>query len=578
MRNLMMAISVFVEVLFLLFIQDFETYLYYYFNTGNEYYINSESNASNIELGTQKYPFKNLDDAFREIVNFFNLESATPNITIYFYQNTTTNLFYLKMPIVAINTNLTFLPYTDSAQQQNQTLIYPRILVIEQPYQRIGSSFNPTLYQNGSIIDFDLKTRVNQNLIDASELTRIKYKFHFYNSGVYMKNIRLEDGVLPTYYTISGLISGYLSPFKWIVIDECYIYLYFHILFTQNSGNNIIVKNSYWDTSRNVLSIFQVGSQDCNMIIQDQLQGQCIFDNNTIVGSAQVGQNALLYTLQKLNITFTNNRLVDLKWRNPYKVFMHESFYQVCNFDQQAYIRVENNTFTYSKPGIGYIGFSYKLLYIPRYFVTIIFKGNVFNNNTYDQSGLINFYQEDQRNFKVIFENNQFNFMQNVIYEQKLIIIQAEYLSFKNNTINGGIISSGVYAKAFSGNIEGFQILNIQSFITTSILNSLLIIETSKSRAVYLIDIKNVTINDFNVEDSITNGNDLIFLSAPENYELANLRIKNVTNLNKNKQFKHLEQFWQQIFDLSNFKYKLDCCKFNFYIKLWANRWVSAIQ
>ena len=40
------------------------------FNLGLNYFVDPSSKASSIELGTQSYPFKAMDDPFREIFNY----------------------------------------------------------------------------------------------------------------------------------------------------------------------------------------------------------------------------------------------------------------------------------------------------------------------------------------------------------------------------------------------------------------------------------------------------------------------------------------------------------------------------
>ena len=75
-------------------------------------------------------------------------------------------------------------------------------------------NFNPTLNEDGSIKNYDLKSLVQKGIISSGFLSQMFYKIAMINSGVYLKNIRLEDGYLPTYYTASGLFNGFWSPHK----------------------------------------------------------------------------------------------------------------------------------------------------------------------------------------------------------------------------------------------------------------------------------------------------------------------------------------------------------------------------
>ena len=70
-------------------------------------------------------------------------------------------------------------------------------------------------------------------------------------------------------------------------------------------------------------------------------------------------------------------------------------------------MRYENNTFSYSKKELAsYIGFNYKLEYIPRYNVDFIFRGNILNNLTFSNSPIAYIYSRNSDGVRVFFDNN----------------------------------------------------------------------------------------------------------------------------------------------------------------------------
>eukprot|EP00347_Sterkiella_histriomuscorum_P020024 403339391 len=86
-------------------------------NTSEGYYIDSTSNL-NIELGTIDYPFRMLDDPFREVFNndysnqdAFNQDQYVYDqmINIYIKANTTLNIYTEEMPLLLLNHNFSII-------------------------------------------------------------------------------------------------------------------------------------------------------------------------------------------------------------------------------------------------------------------------------------------------------------------------------------------------------------------------------------------------------------------------------------------------------------------------------------
>ena len=76
---------------------------------GNNYYVDQSSANSFVELGTKDYPFKALDDAFRELFSYaINSASHSINgtykILIKYGSNLT--IHSVDMPLIALNSKI----------------------------------------------------------------------------------------------------------------------------------------------------------------------------------------------------------------------------------------------------------------------------------------------------------------------------------------------------------------------------------------------------------------------------------------------------------------------------------------
>jgi len=91
-----------------------------------EYYVDPNS-TSQFELGTQFYPFKNMDSPAKEIFNFMYEKDTI--FTVYHKRGTSMKHYYGIMPIIIVNVKMYYLlPYGDPA------LPKPRIYVTGHDY------------------------------------------------------------------------------------------------------------------------------------------------------------------------------------------------------------------------------------------------------------------------------------------------------------------------------------------------------------------------------------------------------------------------------------------------------------
>ena len=137
-----------------------------------EYYIDSNS-LQNIELGTQKYPFKKVGLSTMEILNYFS--HTNYNITIYIKENTSvtlTNLrnFYLDIP------NLEYKTYSDTGYAAKSASI--TIIDTSSSYFSESTQFN---------IISDVEIRLTQAL-NRTDYTSVEKDISVYSTAIIIAN------------------------------------------------------------------------------------------------------------------------------------------------------------------------------------------------------------------------------------------------------------------------------------------------------------------------------------------------------------------------------------------------------
>ena len=68
------------------------------------YYVDPSSTDSHVELGTRSYPFKAIDDAFRELYSLAVLGELSASIYLKAGSNLT--IHSIQMPLVSLNSNI----------------------------------------------------------------------------------------------------------------------------------------------------------------------------------------------------------------------------------------------------------------------------------------------------------------------------------------------------------------------------------------------------------------------------------------------------------------------------------------
>jgi len=68
------------------------------------YFVDPSSTSSHVELGTRLYPFKAIDDAFRELYSLAVVGQLSA--TIFLKAGSNLTIHSIQMPLVSINSNI----------------------------------------------------------------------------------------------------------------------------------------------------------------------------------------------------------------------------------------------------------------------------------------------------------------------------------------------------------------------------------------------------------------------------------------------------------------------------------------
>eukprot|EP00347_Sterkiella_histriomuscorum_P007151 403350072 len=222
-----------------------------------------------LELGTREYPYRQFDDIFREIFNSIDNQTKKQinidkynciSLVIYVKQETTADMYSINMPILILQTNTIIRTYTD-LDQSPQKIKKAKINIIEDSYpeQRFQDQesfiFNPTVYFNGSVINYKIQEKYDQQLIDLSEATETKFKFHVYRSNLTLENLIFIQEFQREFLYEDALVKSNYNQYRWVQFIGCEFYLASSVYFT-SFGVNLRVENSIIDMSKQLMTQF----------------------------------------------------------------------------------------------------------------------------------------------------------------------------------------------------------------------------------------------------------------------------------------------------------------------------------
>eukprot|EP00347_Sterkiella_histriomuscorum_P014225 403361694 len=466
-----------------------------------------------------------LDDAIREAFNNFPGNSNYMGTTwVYLRKNSNITMHTLKMPLILLSSNYILEPYEYG--ESNET--HATITIYDQGYYRNNTVFNPTLYPNSTPIPYNYQKQIDQGLMTFGEVTDVKFKFVFFNSGIQIQNVTFIEKYSVKYDQMNALFVGHFQPYRWANITNCKFYL-FQILMISNKGFNAYFESNFFDISEMQFLAFYTGASDCYIQLTPEIANKQIWNNNYFTGYNVRGRFPLIdQASQGQNMTFTNNKLIDVRWPFNQEGLIYSSAKECdCPPEQKLFYRInyENNTIINSDPSI---------------------QSNVAFNC----------------GFTTTYPNLHWE-------EQDLLSARAEYGIVRNNTFNNTSSASIIGIEFSSGVIENITFINSQSrpgsLNTDSSLISVqnstnLTIQNIKylqcnfgnNMAIYIQQSHNIEISQIILDKSSLANNDLFKLSKSSQIILQQMKIDNLRMQTQNDIF--IVHLYQVIKSLDFFK------------------------
>ncbi|CDW76979.1 UNKNOWN [Stylonychia lemnae] len=465
------------------------------------YYIDNQSKNSGYELGIKNYPFKQLDDAFREIFNYAT--DQTYNITLKIKGNSSLNLFSDAMPILLINHNYTIIT------QDNV----------------IGEIFNPTLLKNGTPMPYHVKLLQKSGKVPYDYESKFKLKFYLYDADLTIIKLRFIEH---TVYTVNrnALFTMYQS-LKWINISDCDFKIK-QGMFYSKDGWLINVKNSMIDYTNmffTQLMDLDPNIQDCKYQTNEYKPYIYIYENNTFYGIGII-EYGLVWNIQtqfKL-FMFKNNRFKSFL-QNRFGATFYVIFGNECPRDNGLReIVVEDNTFDFSSQQI-YNGVIFYWLATQTYDqdTRIAISNNLFTNLGYglDEINFMEIIDESLKSFRVEMTNNTFDGIQNN-RDYALSRIIASKIRLDNITIKNSEIGQGFQIISGDSKISNIVFHNITSRFD---LNIFKITKQLSASNIETIQFNNLTFQDSNISLILFQS---INIAKEDQSEFFNISLRNI--------------------------------------------------
>jgi hypothetical protein len=150
-------------------------------------------------------------------------------------------------------------------------------------------------------------------MLDNTAKSESKYKISVFNSSVLISNFYFYEDIenpIPS----NSLVQMHNAPYKWLRFRECRFNLTNQIAFL-NDGVNTEVQTSLIDISR-ANSLMQIsGTNKCPYYYTEGIGNNLILNKLTITGKNSVGLNRLFVIYKPMNVTVTNTKFIDTKWR-----------------------------------------------------------------------------------------------------------------------------------------------------------------------------------------------------------------------------------------------------------------------
>ncbi|CDW80901.1 UNKNOWN [Stylonychia lemnae] len=384
-------------------LEQYNGQVFNYCRDPTQYYVDNLSKES-IELGTQKYPFKQIDDPFREIFN--NAYQQEYNITINVKTNSPLYIFASNMPLVMLNQNFTITTY-----QGNNPMDWEEIMEktkIDNDGQMPANFF--IQIEESIPIPYNYEKMNSLGLMSDNEVVNVKDMFYVLNSTLLLSNLAFGDAITLSNDGFEKALIYNPNSQKWVNVTNCYFGIKERFMFTL-TGFNFHVRDSYFDQTYLVTTYLTSYSLNCSNIEETYEQSLIqIFENNTFFGFNNNQQTNLYFDnvfgyVHIINNKFYGNQISS----SSSPIYFYYS--DACEKDHaEKRILFKDNIIDYgSLPyyennliQIEYIKSGYANL-------TVEITGNIFQNTIYGVYGWSYIDLKDRTDkMKVIITNNTF--------------------------------------------------------------------------------------------------------------------------------------------------------------------------
>eukprot|EP00347_Sterkiella_histriomuscorum_P015313 403357497 len=444
-------------------------------NTTEGYFIDSSSNQ-NIELGTTDYPFRMLDDPFREVFNndYSNQEEMpllllNHNFSVMCYsRNITSNEIIISKDFMPTQQMMdSELISLDILKEQlfNDQITAKITITFDftlNPYQRdkirqtgLESQFcpyNPTvLYSDQQMIDctaleYDYSKNIELGFMTEEDRVSTKTKFILYNASLSVYGINFIE--LSSQYRERDSLFYTYESFKWIKL----YYNYFECIAA------IVTSSLAWniDMSYNLVNQQQLlatfytegGQQDCEYQYNKGLQHQMIFDKNIYYGYSEYQLQNFFFDQFFAIVSIRNNKFINSQVSQGFP-YIAIAFSTDCdNDDSERLIMFENNLIDF---GIEEVAPRYMALIQAKIYEYVNQKfrfeinGNIIKNIIYssDTMSFIEINDGEMKEVTLTFTDNYFYNITNLGGNPLLNAI-AQNVFISNLTIENSYIANGL--------------------------------------------------------------------------------------------------------------------------------------
>eukprot|EP00347_Sterkiella_histriomuscorum_P013996 403362565 len=268
-----------------------------------DFYVDPSSMSSNIELGTKQYPYKALDDPFREIFNYAAQFDTT--FKIYVKHGSNLTMHTNQMPLIILN-SMIYLQFADTTIQfRNEDQL------------RTLTSFSKNIFE---VQIYNIQWQLDkQQLIMTLEGANIKIENSTINVTTQNRVVIYQSQSVCSLYDYYGIANNQI----WInnVFTGLNVGGYTAIIYSQNHCNFTMINNRILDI-RWIYSDISITIEHINLKCPKEPYTEYIIKNNSLINRDQVRLSYIFFTLKFLedgiqNVIISDNKFANISYYSP---------------------------------------------------------------------------------------------------------------------------------------------------------------------------------------------------------------------------------------------------------------------